>query len=421
LGREGSQIWESQKTCRNENASGLEHKIMKDLLQRFSFVRFFIAGLLIACSAMHSCNTLNENHQHQSVKSPDNIQVSSVEYALGFDLVQKEDFQLLHIFRHYNDNSDTLSYVLFKENASIPERFSDFRKIQVPVERIALLNSSYLSYFNFCQAKDHIKAISEARYIYDDEVYGDVQEGRIKEIGFGETIDKEQLLALDIDLVVNVGWPNTPDKNEQLLLELGIEQLILSEWQESTLLGRSEWVKVIAVLTGKEDSVNFRFSELAVTYDSLENLSSKVTNRPTVLCNLPYKGSWYVPGGGSYVSKLIESSGANYLWSDEEGTGGMQLDFESVYARGLNADFWINPGTAHTIKEVIDSDIRLTDFQPVETGNVYNSNQRKSREEANDYWESGLMNPHIILADMIHILHPELLPDHQLIYHKKMK
>jgi len=39
---------------------------------------------------------------------------------------------------------------------------------------------------------------------------------------------------------------------------------------------------------------------------------------------------------------------------------------------------------------------------------------------ANDYWESGAVNPHLVLADLIRIIHPELLPNHELIYYKSI-
>jgi iron complex transport system substrate-binding protein len=39
----------------------------------------------------------------------------------------------------------------------------------------------------------------------------------------------------------------------------------------------------------------------------------------------------------------------------------------------------------------------------------------------NDFFESGVINPHLILKDMIKIFHPDLLTDHQLHYYMKLK
>ena len=123
----------------------------------------------------------------------------------------------------------------------------------------------------------------------------------------------------------------------------------------------------------------------------------------------------------SYVSHVLDDAGANYLWADDEGTGGIQIDFEAVYAKGLKADFWINPDFAYKKQEIIARDERLKDFLPMKTGKIYNNNNRVVRTSANDYWESGIINPDIILADLIKLIHPELLPTHQLFYYRQVE
>jgi iron complex transport system substrate-binding protein len=371
--------------------------------------------LIISCSQE---TKVSETSAHPgNLNQPDDY---SIRYAVGFNLQTENDYHILQIFSHYNETADTTTYLLTKEGAVVPPLYAGFKTIQVPVDRIALLHSSYISLFDFCGAKDRIKAISEVKYVYDSVVYHDVQNGKLREVGYGESLDKEQLLDIGIDLVVTVGWPNVPNKNQQRLDELGIVQIILSDWQESTLLGRMEWVKVVAALTGTLDLANEKFEEIAVIYDSLTQLTKTLENRPTIICNLPYRGSWYVPGGNSYVSNLLHDAGGRYLWADDKGTGGLQLDFETVYAKGLTAEFWMNPGFSFSLQDVTDKDQRLKDFSAVRNGKVYNSVNKISRNQANDYWESGITNPHLILADMIHILHPELLPDHQMVYYKSL-
>ena len=48
------------------------------------------------------------------------------------------------------------------------------------------------------------------------------------------------------------------------------------------------------------------------------------------------------------------------------------------------------------------------------------SNARLNAHKANDYWESGVVEPDVVLADMIKILHRELLPDHLLKYYRRL-
>lgn len=381
----------------------------------------FACLLLPGALLFHACQVDSGKQKNiTTFRDSAEIALSSVNHADGFDLVTEDNFHLLHIFSHYNDTADTTSYVLAGENVAIPHDFTGYTSIKIPVDKIALLHSSYISYFDFCGTTDRIKAISEAKYIYNEEIYESVQKGNLREVGFGDGLDKEQLLALGIDLVVTVGWPNVPNKDQQRLEELGVPLLIFSDWQEGTLLGRMEWVKVVAALTGNLGMVNVKYDKIAGVYDSLRQLTHDLDDRPSIVCNLPYRGSWYVPGGNSYVSNLLQDAGGHYLWNDDKGTGGLQLDFETVFARGLQADYWINPGFSFTIEDILDKDERLKDFSAIHSGKVYNSVNKISRNQANDYWESGITNPHLILADLIHILHPELLPEHQLVYYKQL-
>ena len=121
------------------------------------------------------------------------------------------------------------------------------------------------------------------------------------------------------------------------------------------------------------------------------------------------------------MGNLLADAGASYAWKENPDTGGMQQSFEVVYEKGLEAPFWINPGFSQNIEEVLNNDERLVDFRSVKEGNVYNSTNRLMRGEANDYWESGLVNPHFMLADLIQIFHPELQPDYTLYYFKPIR
>lgn len=375
----------------------------------------FISLLLCACSNKNDQSDM-DTRRIQNVSE----EKSSVKYAIGFDIAHYDELKILRLFSHFNESIDTLNYVLKSKEVKVPSQFRSYRQITTPVKKIALLHSSYLPFFNFCGAKDQLSAISEAKYIYNDDIYSKVQSGELPEVGYGESLDREKLLSLGIELVVTVGFPNAPNKSSQMLEELGIPVLVFSEWQETNLLGRMEWVKILAALTGNEESVDMRFGAIEKQYHELLSISSRVKNKPTIISNLPFKGSWYVPGGNSYISNLLSDAGATYLWSDDKGTGGIQLDFESVYARGISADYWISPDFARSKSDILDKDERLADFSSYKSGKIFNNNKRVSRGVANDYWESAIINPHIILADMIKIFHPDLLPDHQLFYYHQL-
>ena len=74
-----------------------------------------------------------------------------------------------------------------------------------------------------------------------------------------------------------------------------------------------------------------------------------------------------------------------------------------------------------TLKELLDSDERYGEFEAFKKGNVYTYMNRVNDKGANDYFESGNVNPDRLLADHIKIMHPELLPDYELYYYLKLK
>lgn len=125
-------------------------------------------------------------------------------------------------------------------------------------------------------------------------------------------------------------------------------------------------------------------------------------------------------GGNSFEAILLKDAGANYPWFDEKQTGGLRKDFEVIYKVGLEAEVWLNPGAATSREEILQKDGRFKDFKAFKTGRIYNNNRRVSPAGGNDYWESGVVHPERLLADLIHILHPTLLPGHELFYYQKL-
>ena len=128
-----------------------------------------------------------------------------------------------------------------------------------------------------------------------------------------------------------------------------------------------------------------------------------------------------MPAGDSYVAKYLNDAGANYLWSDDNTSGSLPLSFEVVLERAANADYWLNFSQSwQSLQDLLNEDQRYTAFQAVKTGNLYNNDAQLNEYQGNDYWESGISNPDIVLSDLIKIFHPQILPKHQLVYYRKL-
>ena len=66
------------------------------------------------------------------------------------------------------------------------------------------------------------------------------------------------------------------------------------------------------------------------------------------------------------------------------------------------------------------ADARYEGFRAFTEGNVWNNDARLTDMGANDSWESAVVRPDLVLADLVAILHPDLLPDHEFVYYRRL-
>ena len=97
------------------------------------------------------------------------------------------------------------------------------------------------------------------------------------------------------------------------------------------------------------------------------------------------------------------------------------MDVEAVYERALEADVWLNTGNWRHMDDALAADPRFAAINALRQNHVYNNNRRLNPSGGNDYWESGMLNPDVVLADLITIFHNHLLPDHELVYYRQLE
>ena len=153
---------------------------------------------------------------------------------------------------------------------------------------------------------------------------------------------------------------------------------------------------------------------------ALAALAASTTERPTVFLSSIYDGTWWMPGGESYTARLLVDAEADYLWADSGAVGSDPVDFETVFEKAGNADFWINPDNTfwNSQADVLQSDERYSEFAALAAGHLYNNNAQANANGGNAFYESGAAHPDVVLMDLVKIFHPDLLPDHQLVYYK---
>ena len=106
----------------------------------------------------------------------------------------------------------------------------------------------------------------------------------------------------------------------------------------------------------------------------------------------------------------------------EAGSSASQpLSFEAVYAESLDADIWLlETFGVSTNADLLALDSRFADFAAFQHGSAWNNNRDENPNGGNNYYEAGVTQPHVVLADLLAIFHPKLLPQRELAFYRRL-
>jgi iron complex transport system substrate-binding protein len=234
-------------------------------------------------------------------------------------------------------------------------------------------------------------------------------------------INLELLLELQPALIMGQQFFDG-DATFQPVQDAGLPVVLNSDFADTSPLGQAEWGKYIALYFNTEALANAAYDAVVSRYRDLQSLTAALPDaeRPTVITASPYAGTWYMPAGESTVAQLIADAGGNFLFADLAGTS-VPLDFETVLDRGADADFWVNVNQFWgSTADMLADDPRYETFSAFQNDRLWNNNLRQNANGGNDYFESGAANPDLLLADLIAIFHPDLLPDHEFTYYQPL-
>lgn len=359
-----------------------------------------------------------ENYHSNFDYFPNKIKL---DYATGWTVEYFNNYKVIEVVRPWQDARRTFQYLLFQCGTPIPEGYDQAQVIEVPVKTIATMSTTYLPHLDKLGLLDGLVAVDDFDYINTPAVRRMIEWGQLAEIGSGPSVNVEMMLDLNPDVVMTYGSGRPEFDAYPKLLEARLDVALNSEHMETSPLGRAEWLKFTAMFFNREADAEKIFANTAARYEELAAKARSLEPKPTVLTGTDYNGVWAVPGGQSFVAAYLADAGAAYLWAGDETTGSQPLDFETVYERAAQADYWLNPGTWSSTAEALAADERYANFAALQNGRIYNNNARLNEQGGNDYWESGMTNPDVVLADLIKIFHPKLLPEHQLVYYRQLE
>lgn len=383
----------------------------------------YLAGCCLVALLTTSCVSKENREEKESVSaqqtaSADREAHITPQYAKGFQLSYADGYILMDIQDPQNEESTRFQYALV-ERGTKPEGIpADYTVIEIPVRSAICMTSLQLSNFIKLGAEDKVVGITSTRHLFNQTVNKQLKEGKTAKIGIEGNFDNEVIMSINPDLILispfkRGGYETMKDVGIPLVPHLG--------YKETTPLGQAEWIKFVGLLLGMEKEANDKFSAIEKRYNELKALTAEgqVKKRPIVFSGEIHGGNWYAVGGKSFLAQLFKDAGADYFLKDDDRSGGVTLDFETIYNQADDADYWriVNsyPGT-YSYEALKEQDPRYADFRAFREKGVIYCNMREK-----PFYESMPTEPEVLLADLLHIFHPDLLPDHTPVYYDLLK
>ncbi len=338
-------------------------------------------------------------------------QTSVVKYARFFDLYRAGNMSKLVIHSPFEGEEDLVYYLVDTTRGEQPA-FRGEHVFFVPFSRVGVLSATQLDGLKRMGLLDRVAGISDAQYIRDQEVKKRIEKEEIKEIAAGNVFFTEKALMMDLGAVFFSPFK----KGQQLMVKNSVPVIPFFDFMESSPLGRAEWVKFSAAFFGKGEQADTLFGEIAREYNRLKKMTDTVRETPSVFSGKYFNGQWYVPGGKSYVATIFQDAGADYVFKTDSSVNSVALDFEVVYHRAKDADFWRITGGIDTLNfygNLASANDLYTRFKAFKKHQVIYCDP-----QATGYFEKGTLEPQVVLADFIHVFHPEILPDHHPVYYR---
>jgi len=375
-----------------------------------------ILSILLCAAILYSCNkSSNQKTDLPSIEQKESAGKSFPKYAKGFSIKYYDNYKIVEVKNSWDTTRLAARYILVNKGTKKPTKLKG-DLIEVPVKNMACVFTTHIGYALKLGVLESIKGVCEPQYIKNQEVQKRVTEGKITSIGPSTNIDVEKLISVNPDIVfVSPFKDNKYGKIQELRIPLAIS----ASYMETTPLARTEWIKFMAYFFNKEKEAEEIFNKIAANYNNLTAKTKEVKNRPTVFSNKRFGQVWFVPGGNSYMAKFYKDAGADYLWKENREAGSLSLDYETVFYKAHNAGFWsmtANNGGNYSYRDLLAEYDAYKEFAAFRNRKVILCNTHTK-----PYYETGLLEPDVILSDFIKAFHPDILPEHKPVYFELMK
>ena len=373
--------------------------------------------MLILLALLFSCGNSQNKPGLNLVMggTADSSAMIAPQYAKGFNVKYADNITLLEINDPENKEAEQFHFALVDKSfkGEIPNGYT---RLNIPIRSAICMTSLQLSNFLKLDIPELVVGITSTRHLHNQKMNQQLKEGKTHKIGIEGNFDNEVIIAINPDVIFispfkRGGYDAIRNVEIPMIPHLGYKEL--------TPLGQAEWIKVIGLLTGNASLANSTFEAIESRYNNLKSIVDTVKRRPTVFSGEMRGGNWYAVGGRSFLAQLFRDAGGDYFLKENEESGGVTLDYETVYTNAAHADYWriVNSFEGEYSYNVLkEQDNRYTDFDAWKKHGVIYCNMKEV-----PFYERMPVEPEVVLADFIHVFHPDVLPNHKPQYYHLLK
>jgi len=295
-------------------------------------------------------------------------------------------------------------YVLVPRDADLPADLPEGTVVRTPVSQALVYSSVHTSLLRELGAIDAVRGVVDKQYFNDSIITAGVAAGTIADCGNSMNPTVEKVINMGPDAILLSPYQ---DASYGQIAKLDIPIIECADYLEYDPLGRAEWVKFYGELVGKRAEADSLYAAVVKAYNDLKEKAAGADSRPTVVTEMVISGVWNVPGGQSYMARILNDSGGRYLWADDQNTGSLALDFNQVLAVAQNADYWFIKWTnINSLKDLQGANDLNKEMDAFQNKRVYVCDTDKTR-----FFDRIPFHPEVLLREFAAILHPELFPD----------
>lgn len=381
-------------------------------MQKLTYIpMLLLLALLFSCGNSQNKTGLNLVMDGTA----DSSAMIAPQYAKGFNVKYADNITLLEINDPENKEAEQFHFALVDKSykGEIPNGYT---RLNIPIRSAICMTSLQLSNFLKLDIPEMVVGITSTRHLHNQKMNQQLKEGKTHKIGIEGNFDNEVIIAINPDVIFispfkRGGYDAIRNVEIPMIPHLGYKEL--------TPLGQAEWIKVIGLLTGNASLANSTFEAIESRYNNLKSIVDTVKRRPTVFSGEMRGGNWYAVGGRSFLAQLFRDAGGDYFLKENEESGGVTLDYETVYTNAAHADYWriVNSFEGEYSYNVLkEQDERYTDFDAWKKHGVIYCNMKEV-----PFYERMPVEPEVVLADFIHVFHPDVLPNHKPQYYHLLK